>query len=326
MSLIKEKRFAIVLGGSTLVAVGALVWFAVDSYGKYDAAHESYLANAAEVTAAENGALYPTRQNQDQKTKALADYRDDVTRMQKLFAGFRPAELKNVTPQAFTDHLKTVDAALRKDFAFAPGGTKLPPQFYLGFDAYTGGLAKEGATGILGYQLDALSELFGKLAKARPSELRSVFRPKLSEEDGQAWIPAANCVARPLPIEITFKAPEKAVREFLSSIAVADKYYYVVRTMAVSNERQTAPTQKDAQFEKAKNAGGIFGDAIVMPGSATDSAAFPGGAAGASATPSGKPAVSTDSSRILKQVLGNEELIVFLRVDVLQFLPEKPLP
>jgi hypothetical protein len=33
-----------------------------------------------------------------------------------------------------------------------------------------------------------------------------------------------------------------------------------------------------------------------------------------------------DSSRILAQVLGSEELIVFVRIDLIMFLPSKELP
>jgi hypothetical protein len=322
MSLIKEKRFAIVLGGSTLVAVGGLVWFAISSSSQYDDALDAYHASAAEVNTAEKGALYPTRQNQDQKTKALADYRDDVAKMQTLFATFRPTGLPNIKPQTFADHLKETDAALRKEFAFEPVGTKLPPSFHFGFETYTGSLAKESATGILSYQLDAMNVLFSRLAAAHPSEIRNVFRPKLPEEDDQAFVPPADSIARPLSVEITFKAHEKALREFLTSLATADKYYYVVRTMAVSNEKQLAPTEKDAHFDSPKGkapAGDLFGETGVV---------LPESGAGANPAPakSSQPVVSSDSSRILKQVLGNEELVVFLRVDVLQFLPEKPLP
>ncbi len=328
MSLIKDKRFAITLWGSTLVVVGGLVWYAMSSSGKYDAALETYRSNASAVANAEKEALYPTRQNLEQKSKALSDYREAVDGMQRRFAGFRPAELKKTPPPTFIDHLKAADASIRKEFAFGSGGTKLPPAFYFGFEAYIKGTpVKEDATGILGYQLDALNELFSKMAKTHPTEIRRVFRPKLpEEEEAKKWVAPAGCIARPLPVEITFKAREKSVREFLTSITATDKYYYVVRTMAISNERLTAPTQKDAQFDKAKSGGsGGVGDAMVFPGLGTDTSVFPGGGAD-SATPAAKPVVSSDSSRILKQVLGNEELVVFLRLDVLQFLPPMRLP
>jgi hypothetical protein len=57
----------------------------------------------------------------------------------------------------------------------------------------------------------------------------------------------------------------------------------------------------------------------VLPG---DDAAAP--APAAETAPEASKAA--DSSRILAQVLGNEQVQVFLRLDVLQFLPAKKLP
>jgi hypothetical protein len=42
--------------------------------------------------------------------------------------------------------------------------------------------------------------------------------------------------------------------------------------------------------------------------------------------PAAPPAPEVDTSRILAQVLGNEELTVFVRFDIATFLPSKELP
>ena len=52
----------------------------------------------------------------------------------------------------------------------------------------------------------------------------------------------------------------------------------------------------------------------------------PATAPAAPATPAAPAATKVDSSRILQPVLGDEELQVFLRIDVMQFLPVKELP
>ena len=44
------------------------------------------------------------------------------------------------------------------------------------------------------------------------------------------------------------------------------------------------------------------------------------------AVPMAAAPAAADSSRILNQILGKEELQVFLRMDALQFLPVKALP
>jgi hypothetical protein len=111
------------------------------------------------------------------------------------------------------------------------------------------------------------------------------------------------------------------VGQFLSSIAKSDDSYLVVRTLRITNEKKDPPRASDAKFESAPDAAQSSGaDAAASEGlellgdtsSATDGAA-----------PEAKVA---DSSRILSQVLGDEQIQVFLRLDVLQFLPAKKLP
>jgi hypothetical protein len=71
------------------------------------------------------------------------------------------------------------------------------------------------------------------------------------------------------------------------------------------------------KFEEALSqpavSGDAFGGTFVLPGES--------GAAGAQPD---KPA--PDSSRKLIQVAGGEQINLFLRIDVLQFLPAKELP
>ena len=157
------------------------------------------------------------------------------------------------------------------------------------------------------------------LAKAKPTELKNFYRQEQPEESGQTFA-AGDSVARAFPLEITFAGTEKSVREFLTAINKAENEYVVVRTLRISNQKKDPPRATDAQFDKpAVKPGGAAGafDGFVLPG---DEPAAPKPAEAAAAA---KPA---DSSRILSQVLGNEQLQVFLRLDVLQFLPVKKLP
>ncbi|MBU6326284.1 MAG: hypothetical protein KGQ89_01540, partial [Verrucomicrobia bacterium] len=102
------------------------------------------------------------------------------------------------------------------------------------------------------------------------------------------------------------------------------------RSMRILNEKQSAPKASDVQFGKASSApgagaapaGGIFDTAFVLPGEepakktpapGTPPAAAPG------TTPAPK---STDTGKILEQVLGSENIEVFLRIDILLFADE----
>ena len=133
-----------------------------------------------------------------------------------------------------------------------------------------------------------------------------------------------------MPLEITFTGSEKSVREFLSIINKQDSRFVVIRSLRIANAKKEPPRAADAKFEApaavapaSSATSDIFGGGFVLPGAPPAGGENPANQA-APATP--PPAPPADSSRILAQVLGNEEVQVFLRLDLLQFLPAKPLP
>jgi hypothetical protein len=202
----------------------------------------------------------------------------------------------------------------------------VPEAFFCGFENYKTSLARGNATGLLEYQLGGIKNLMLALAKSGPTELKNLHRPPLPEEQGNPYQPQPNDVARPLPLEITFTGPEKSLRQFLSAIVKPDQQYVVIRSLRVTNTRKDPPRAADAKFDKPAPAAGVpppatdvFGGAFVLPGDQ------PAAANAGESAPKPPPA-PVDASRILAQVLGNEEVQVFLRLDVLQFLPAKKLP
>lgn len=322
MSWIKDNKFIAALGGCTLVGVILLYLLGAHGATKYAEAKTQFDANATEATEYEKLPLYPKATNKDGKRKALDEYRLAVESIQNSFAPFQPKAIENISPQDFTNRIVAANKDVRK--AFEDVGTKVPDAFFVGFEGYKNSLAPSNTTGILDYQLTAIKRILLALAKSKPSSLKNLCRPQLEEEKRETYV-AGDAAARPLPLEICFVGPEKCAREFLSSIAKADDQYVVIRTLRISNEKKDPPKTSDAKFDKpagSKPAGvsDLFGGggAFVLPSDQTPPA--PGGE-----KPAPAPKVQ-DSSRILSQVLGNEEIRVFLRLDVLEFLPAKKLP
>lgn len=329
MSWIKDNKFLAALGGGTLV--GVIVLYFVGSQGskRYDEAKEKYEASASEVSTFESRPLYPKAENRDGKRKALDEYRKSVDSIQALFAPFRPEELKNVTPQEFTNNLLAANTETRK--AFEDAGVTVPEAYFVGFEGYKTSLAPQNNTGLLGYQLGAVKNMMLALAKSGPTELKNLHRPALPEEGGQAFTPGPNDVARSFPLEITFKGPEKSAREFLSAITKPENQFAVIRSLRITNEKKDPPRAADAKFDQPAPAapaggaasGGAFSGGFVLPGEEPSAAAETPAEPAAAAEPEAKP---TGSGRILAPVLGSEEVNVFVRLDVLQFLPVKKLP
>lgn len=330
MSWIKDNKFAAMLGGITLLVAIVLVYIGSSYRSKYAKALQDYQDAAGEVDEFESLPLYPSDANRDGKTKALNDYRTAITGLRNSFEKFRPTELKNIAPQDFTGNAKSAQEAVKS--AFESAKTKLPDDFFLGFEDYaSGSLAPGEATGILNFQLGAIKHLMLALAKAAPSQLQNLHRPKPPEEDGGKWVPGADAAYRAYPMEITFKGTEHAAREFLDALANSPDYFYAVRCIRIANDSNKAPNKADAKFEAppvAKPADPFSGGGgFVLPGDEPAPGPTPAPAPKpAASAPAPAPAKAADTGRILNQVLGDEEIEVFLRLDVLQFLPAKELP
>lgn len=314
MSWIKDNKFVVALGGGTLVGA-VLIFLAGSKEGeRYNQAKEAFDASTAEASSFETLPLYPRSENCDGKRKALVEYRQATESLQAAFESFRPKEMKNISPQAFTDQLKAVNAEVRK--ALVDAGTKVPDAFFCGFENYQTSLARGNATGILNYQLAGIKTLMLALAKSGPTELKNFYRQALAEENGQEQVPQGADVARPLSLEVTFVGPEKSLRAFLSTIIKQPSCYFVIRSIAVANVKKDPPRAADVKFDKPAAA-----TRATTPDPLNDFV-LPGDDKKAD----GKNPAPAESSRILAQVLGNEEVQVFLRIDLMQFLPAKKLP
>jgi hypothetical protein len=321
MTWIKENKFLAGLIGGTLLGVVGLYFLGAQGTSKYDAAKEAFDAAAGEVSTFERSPLYPSNENANAKSKALDEYKANAEKLQAAYEPFRPKEIKNISPQDFANNLVKANEDLRK--AFTEGNVKFPEPFFCGFESYRTNPAAGSATGILSYQLDSVKYLMQALAKSGASELKNLHRPVLAEEEGKEFKPGDAAVARALPLEITFSGQEKAVRAFISTISKPEERYFVIRSLRIANAKKDPPRTSDAKFETAKpakaaSASDVFSGGFVLPGDEP--------AAEAPKEEEKKPAPAADSSRILAQVLGTEEVQVFLRLDLMQFLPAKKLP
>ncbi|TAE77572.1 MAG: hypothetical protein EAZ84_04115 [Verrucomicrobia bacterium] len=321
MSWIQENRFAAGLGGITTAAAAGLIFWGLSAGSKYDEAKDAYASAADAVSQMEGEKLYPNDDNRQAKKKAVEEYADSVEALQKSFKGYTTPTPALVEPSAFTESLlKAKDIAAK---SFSNVGCELPPEFFLGFEAYTNSPVKKEATGILAYQMEGISNLLGSLADSAPAKLINVHRPALLEEEGQVF-DVKGKTFRALPVEISFTSTEASLRKFLSSLDDSKKFYYVVRSIRVMNEKSKAPTAADSQFQAEEDAGSEEAESspsdtggFVFPGD-EDSAEAP--APDAAEKSDGEKAPVKDEGVILQQVLGSEKIHVFLRIDILQFL------
>lgn len=333
MHLIKNNPFLTALIGITVVVCGALFYLGSKGADKYEEAKTEFDNAFNAVKKSEGIPLYPTAENRDAKKKALSDYNQSIDDLRALFDKYRKDDIENISTQEFTGRLKAANSEVTK--ALADAGCEVPEDFFMGFETYRDTLALTEATGLLDYQVEGLKHALLDLAKARPTELIKVFREKIPEESrGNANLPPGD-VARQFGFEISFKGSENAAREFITSLGDTEPYYYIIRCMRIENEQDEPPTVSDAKFERQRAEAeeepedpfgiGFFNDAEEAEPAVDPEGAEPGVGEDEVAVVEEAPE-PVDSSRILAQVLGAEEILVFVRFDLTLFLPKKELP
>lgn len=331
MEWIQNNRFLAGLIGVTVLCLGALIYWGNAGASRYEDSLMNFGNAIADVQRIEQTKPYPIEANRAAKKKAIEDFRADLEALQQRYDEFRPGALKNISPERFIDRLvevnkATVGAAGKKALA-------LPDEFFSGFKEYTGKQPLQQATGVLGYQLEAVNEVLMVLADSGATSLVNLHRPALEEEKGKRFEPSEQAVARALPLEFTFRGPEKSLRKFVTTLSASDKNYWIIRSLRVGNEKTEPPRVSDAKFEerrKAPDAGPAQPFGFEFDFQDDPEAADPEGEEPPAPEdePVAPPAAADvgEGERILSLVLGNEELIVHLRVDLMMFLEPKPLP
>lgn len=310
----------------------ALYFFASSGGTRHEEALAEFESSYQAVSKAEKLKPYPIDENRDGKRKALTEFSAEINELRSKFDAYRPEELKNISVQAFTG--KLVAASEETSESLKAAGCELPEGYFLGFEDYRGRLANSNATGVLLYQVEAMKQAMEQLALARPSQLIRIYREPVPEESGEAFTPDKNDVARHFGFEVTFKGSEGSVRKFVSALGARGDNYFTVRCVEIVNERDTPPQINDAKFESSADksaddasSDNPFGGAFILPGGDAFEGEIETEEPEAEEPAAPEPvAPEVDSSRILAQVLGNEELIVLVRFDLALFLPSTELP
>lgn len=317
----QEKKFTGILATITLVVAGGLYVVANNAAGRYDAAKEQFDAAAQDINSMQSLPLFPTPENKAGKQKAVEEFQTNARSLISKLQAKRPKSMANTEPQAFTQLL--VKTAKESKKRYADAGLKvegeeidLPKGFYLGFENYASTPAQNAATGILSYQLEALSEVHALLAAAKPTKLLNFHRESLSEERGEAYAKSsAGQPYRVLPFELSFLSSESCLRDFINGLQKSSQHFFVIRSMRVMNEKPTAPKSSDVNFADAET----NAQADAEPASSVANFVLPDDSTPAAESETEKAPEVKDSSRILKQVLGNEQIRVFLRIDLVLF-------
>ena len=334
MSWFKENKF---LGGLLVVTVllaAIIISFGMKAGTSLEEVQQQVATKKATLKKDKSLNPYPNPENAKAKEASLKEVLAKGKEAREKLLAFVPEKTENISGKDFAT--KLTDTASRVTEPF-PGEKAIPSGFYLGFKKYRGSQPKAEATGVLNYQLDAMEYLLTQASEAGVKQIENLVRESLPQEDGYGWPGTKNAkrqsgggsrakrpapgavrppkfeklpaIARRMPVEFTFKAPEPVLREFLKRMGNSDEYFFETRIARVLNPASIPSAGKGASSEKESGdgGGGAFG-AIEIEGEET-----------AEEEP-------VESVKVLDKVSGGEELTVYLRADLLLFIEEENLP
>ena len=338
MNWVKENKIEAGLLALAIAAGIGAYFLAGSKSEQYDDAKESFDMAAGQLRNLESRKPYPSAGKLEDRKKEVVEYRGKVEGLQKALLTYRPEEFKKIRPAEFTTKMNEVGQSLHA--LYDSRNIVYPAKWQMGFEVYTASPPKDEATDYLNYQLEGLQWLFAELAAAGPAELLNVYLAPLPVEQGKPMMPkGASKPYHELPVEITFRGRERALRGILSSLASSKNHFFVVRSLRVQNSKMDkAPRSSDVKFEDAPvglPADDPFKDleGFVFPDDAVEPAdpAQPGEGVvePEPVEPEPAPAPPAEAAageRVLGQVLGAEELHVFLQLDLILFRDNVNLP
>jgi len=330
MTWFKENKFLAGLLFLTSLIAALLIFLGLKFGSSLKEVRDEIAVEESSLEGMKTLDLYPTPQGAEEKKENLLAVLAKANEARDKLIAYRPESMDNVSGKIFAESLNSSVDRVRELF---PKEGALPKGFNLGFEEYAGSPAKENATGALTYQLGALENVFNELAAAGVEKVQNLSRPKLPAENGEDWPNAVGgkkvnktkpskgkskggrtkspfeklpAVAHRLPFELTFKAPEGAARKFLTQLANSEDYFIETRIARVLNPAPI-PSGGKALAPKEKN---DFAEGLEMEGEEKKSM-------------EDKPMMS---EKMLNKISGGDDLVIYLRADLLLFIDEQKFP
>lgn len=301
MNWFRQNRFlgifAVSTGLATIVALGLLIM----ACGSWNAATERLQQDTTELTRLQSLFPFPSAENLRKMIAHSDDYAASVAKLKEELK----TRMTPVAPLAPNEFQARLRAAVTSVGDRARGTkTKLPDNFFLGFDPFASALPNTAAAPLLGQQLVQVEMLTNILLDAHVDAITALHRSPLPEESGTAapapigakkppgaGTAAAKLVERSV-IDITFTSTPAAARHVINSIAAADHQFFVIRLLHVRNEKDKGPSREDVAGAAPPLAAPVAGTG-PQP-----SAKAPGG---------------------LSFIVGNERLHTSARIEIVRF-------
>jgi len=277
----------------------------------FDSNTQKYASASSRLQQMKSMAGYPSAETVEELEGSLADYQKVLEETNSALSKVTIVGFTNVAPGQFASKLEK--AQKDTEALYKSKGIDLPKDWYLGFEKYMAGPAPKNATGILQYQLDAIVWLHEELAKHQPDALVNVYRKPLPQESKVVETKSSKSRKSDepafvsMPIEIVFSGQEANARGFINALVKSEDYLFTIDTLKLKSKNFS---KKDVESETtavdtSSSSNMMIDDIFSDDG---DSDTF-------------EPDPSLDNTKIFEQVLGQEQVSVFIDLNLV-YLPQ----
>jgi hypothetical protein len=329
MSWYQENKFAGTLLGITAVVSGALIYLGIGANSDATEAKEREQSAVTKINNLQSMKPFPSKENEELLVEDLEAFASEAKDFQNKLLAFRPEQMTKIRANEFSLEVSEYVKKLNK--RFRTKGVEFPKTerpFY-GMEAYRGKMAQDNI--YLNYHRQALEWLFMTLAGSDIDSLDHIYRAPVAETMESKAVVATTgkrntrnqrpqgitSVADTLPIEITFTASEASLQKFLLEVAAGEEYFFSVKMMKIRNAELDPVTISKSTFAPVVEAAaeeaseGVDGGLDLDTGFDFDK---------------GGGAELSEDKEIIKQVIGDEKITVFLQLDLVLFKDAESVP
>ncbi len=314
-----SKVWLIVFGVFSALLIGGSGFFAVSKYKEYSDADSSWNTKVGAIESLEARVPYPNEENEEAVKKQAVEYDAAVKGLFESLNTFQKPLRSELENTAFQQLVKKRVEEFR-EFAQAGGmAVDTAEEFQLGFERYSATLPPPAMVSILDYELDAIDNMLRELVTAGVTSMVTFDRDLIPGEASGAEVNNEGVVVHKYPVRLRFVAPHDSFQSFVNRIANDENYFYIVRVLKVKNQViEGAPklTSEDGSafpvFEDLKTKQVAGYEMLLEWGYGTDSED--------AVQEKAKAAGFTPASKDARVIMGQEQLEVFMIVDIARFV------
>ncbi len=247
MNWFKENPVIVAIAAVGVLGTGVGCYFAIDGAMRHDQAVSDYTSAVQNVRRLEGKQPFPNAANLQKVQSSVAAYKKSI---EDFGAALNKMEvpLEDVTPQKFQDNLRLAADNLAKA---AANKTKLPANFFFGFDDYRAQLPPQNETKELNREFQAIKTLVEAFVSVGITSIDTLVRhPRVVEAaPDPKTIPAkpGEAAVKHLPFDSFTLGITASQNAFISAFdkIPANPGFLVVRTMTIENSSPNAPLKAD---------------------------------------------------------------------------------